>query len=55
MTKTTKTEYYVGGRVTERPSAIVVSVHQMEAKGWRVQDIIMGMGGMWVVYERDQK
>ncbi len=53
--KATRTEFYMGGRVTERPSAIIVDIHQMEDTGWRVQSMMIGMSGMWVVYEKEQK
>ncbi len=35
----------------ERPNVIESSINAMEDDGWRVQSIIIGMGGMWVVYE----
>ena len=53
--KATKTIFYIGGRQTERPDAIQEEINHRESIGWRVQAIIMGMGGMWVVYEKDQK
>ena len=53
--KATRTHYYLGGRVTERPNVIENSINAMEDDGWRVQAIVMGMGGIWVVYEKDQK
>ncbi len=55
MPKATKTEFYIGGRQTERPQAIQQSINYQEEAGWTVREIIMGMGGMWVVYEKDQK
>jgi hypothetical protein len=53
--KATKTIHYMGGRMTERPEAIQKEINEWEEMGWRVKSIIVGMAGMWVVYERDQK
>ena len=54
-TKATSTTYYAGGRITEVPDRIQGKINFNEEAGWRVQQIIMGMGGMWVVYEKEQK
>ena len=54
-TRATRTHFYIGGRVTERPNAIEASINVMEDDGWRVKSIVMGTGGMWVVYEKDQR
>ena len=53
--RTTRTHFYIGGRITERPNVIENSINAMEDDGWRVQAMMIGMGGMWVVYEKDQK
>ena len=53
--KATRTHYYMGGRQTERPDQIENMIHAMEDDGWRVQSMMIGMGGMWVVYEKEQK
>ena len=53
--KATKTFFYIGGRQTERPDAIQKQINDWEELGWRVQAIVIGMGGMWVVYEKEQK
>ncbi len=53
--KATKTVFHLGGRQTERPEAIQRMINEDEEMGWRVKMLIIGMGGMWVVYEKDQK
>ncbi len=51
--KATKTFFYIGGR--RDPEAIQKQINDWEELGWRVQAIVIGMGGMWVVFEKGQK
>ena len=53
--KVTMTQFYEGGPQKTRPNEIRGDMRDWETQGWIVKSITMGMGGMWVVYEKDQK
>ncbi len=55
MPKQTMTQFYDGGRKTERPHAIKDDIRDWESIGWSVTSMLKFMGGLWVVFEKEQK